>query len=78
MGIEFHGINLNADDAVMMVMRDFDTSHDNKISKDEFITGLSKWLTVAKDSVPNQSSFSGKLANDFTKVNYLELCLPKY
>ncbi|RWR96377.1 EF-hand domain-containing protein [Cinnamomum micranthum f. kanehirae] len=67
-GIEFHGINLNADDAVTMVMRDFDTSRDNQISKDEFITGLSKWLTVAKDSVPNPSSFSGKLANDFTEI----------
>lgn len=78
MGIDFHGINLNADDAVMIVMREFDTSHDNKISKDEFITGLSKWLTVDKDSVTNPSSFSGKLANDFTEVYYLELCLPKY
>lgn len=78
MGIEFHRINLNADDAVTMVMRDFDTSRDNQISKDEFITGLSTWLTVAKNSVPNPSSFSGKLANDFTEVNYLELCLPKY
>eukprot|EP00268_Persea_americana_P005394 TRINITY_DN11803_c1_g1_i3.p1 TRINITY_DN11803_c1_g1~~TRINITY_DN11803_c1_g1_i3.p1 ORF type:complete len:390 (-),score=51.12 TRINITY_DN11803_c1_g1_i3:810-1979(-) len=77
-GIDFHGINLNADDAVMIVMRDFDTSHDNKISKDEFITGLSKWLTVDKDFVTNPSSFSGKLANDFTEVYYLELCLPKY
>ncbi|CAB4277403.1 unnamed protein product [Prunus armeniaca] len=47
-GIRFDEIELDKNDAVDKVMKDFDTSHDSKISVDEFVVGVSKWLNEAK------------------------------
>ncbi|VVA16620.1 PREDICTED: sodium/calcium exchanger [Prunus dulcis] len=47
-GIRFDEIELDKNDAVNKVMKDFDTSHDSRISVDEFWVGVSKWLKEAK------------------------------
>ncbi|KAF9588686.1 hypothetical protein IFM89_014562 [Coptis chinensis] len=49
-GIRFEEIDLDHNDAVQKVMNDFDTSRDNRVSEDEFVKGISKWLTEAQRS----------------------------
>ncbi|KAF5478607.1 hypothetical protein F2P56_005150 [Juglans regia] len=46
-GIRFEEIDLNKDDTVDKLMRDFDTSHDDHIDKTEFVKCISKWLKKA-------------------------------
>ncbi|XP_059443115.1 sodium/calcium exchanger NCL-like isoform X2 [Corylus avellana] len=44
-GIEFEEIDdLDQEDAVDRVMKEFDTSHDEVIDKDEFVQGIKRWL----------------------------------
>ncbi|KAG6637234.1 hypothetical protein I3843_11G160600 [Carya illinoinensis] len=46
-GIRFEEIDLNKDDAVDKLMRDFDTSQDGHIDVTEFVKCISKWLKRA-------------------------------
>lgn len=46
-GIRFDEINLNEDDAAEKLLKDFDTSFDDKIDLEEFIDGIKKWLDEA-------------------------------
>lgn len=46
-GIQFEEIDLDKNDAMEKVMRDFDTSNNNFIEFDEFEKGVSKWLNEA-------------------------------
>ncbi|XP_062011529.1 sodium/calcium exchanger NCL-like [Rosa rugosa] len=67
-GIRFDEIELDKDDAVDKVMKDFDTSHDSLITREEFTKGVQKWLNEAKHA-GNSTSYSGshteKFLNDF-------------
>ncbi|CAI9286519.1 unnamed protein product [Lactuca saligna] len=47
-GMQLYEINLNEDDAVAKVMKDFDTSENNEVDFDEFIEGIGRWLEEAK------------------------------
>ncbi|KAL4619527.1 hypothetical protein ACB092_06G085600 [Castanea dentata] len=60
-GIEFDEIDLDLDDAVNIIMNDFDTSGDSSIEKHEFVNGISTWLnkTAARNPVSET-----KLLND--------------
>ncbi|KAJ7948715.1 Calcium-binding EF-hand [Quillaja saponaria] len=49
-GIRFEEIDLNHDDAVDKVMKDFDTSRDARVSSEEFVSGICRWLNRAKRS----------------------------
>lgn len=67
-GIRFEEIDLDKDDAVQKVMKDFDTSNDYTISEDEFVAGITKWLNEAKRAVgysPVLDPKTFKLAHDF-------------
>ncbi|KAL6205836.1 hypothetical protein ACLB2K_023088 [Fragaria x ananassa] len=67
-GIRFDEIELDKDDAVDKVMKDFDTSRDSLISHDEFIAGVRKWLNEAKhagDSKTTSGSHTMKFLSDF-------------
>ncbi|KAG2681792.1 hypothetical protein I3760_11G159900 [Carya illinoinensis] len=46
-GIRFEEIDLNKDDVVDKLMRDFDTSQDGQIDETEFVKCISKWLKKA-------------------------------
>ncbi|KAL1813043.1 hypothetical protein ACET3Z_023108 [Daucus carota] len=46
-GIRFDEINLNEDDAAAKLLKDFDTSFDDRIDLEEFIDGIKKWLDEA-------------------------------
>lgn len=60
-GIEFEKIDLDKNEAVDKIMRDFDTSNNNSIDLEEFIKGISKWLAEARiaagDPGPNSNKF---------------------
>ncbi|XP_011000241.1 PREDICTED: uncharacterized protein LOC105107868 [Populus euphratica] len=46
-GIRFEEIDFDKDDAVSKLMKDFDTSFDNRIDLGEFTNGIKKWLDEA-------------------------------
>ncbi|KAK9150395.1 hypothetical protein Syun_008704 [Stephania yunnanensis] len=54
-GIRFDEIDLDHDDAVQKVLRDFDTSGDAYIDENEFVIGISRWLNEAKRSLASTS-----------------------
>ncbi|PRQ31085.1 putative sodium/calcium exchanger membrane region, EF-hand domain pair [Rosa chinensis] len=67
-GIRFDEIELDEDDAVEKVMKDFDTTRDSLISLDEFKAGVQKWLNEAKragKSTSNSGSHAEKFLDDF-------------
>lgn len=49
-GIRFEEIDLNEDDAVDKVMKDFDSSNDFRLELPEFVDGISRWLSTARSS----------------------------
>ncbi|GKV16428.1 hypothetical protein SLEP1_g27070 [Rubroshorea leprosula] len=78
LGIRFEEINLDRDDAVEKIMKDFDSSNDYRISKDEFIVGISKWLNEAKrvggsstDPGPRTSKFIEGFQEQTKREHYL-------
>ncbi|CAD5188374.1 unnamed protein product [Musa acuminata subsp. malaccensis] len=44
-GLKIHEVNLDNDVVVDKIMKEFDTSHDGNIQEEEFIKGISKWIT---------------------------------
>lgn len=49
-GLRLEEVNLNENDAVEKLMKNFDTSHDQRVELSEFIAGVSKWLNEARGS----------------------------
>ncbi|GJX30077.1 sodium/calcium exchanger NCL-like protein [Tanacetum coccineum] len=47
-GMQLYEININEEDAVTKVMKDFDTSENNEVEFDEFVAGIGRWLDEAK------------------------------
>nr|XP_043626785.1 sodium/calcium exchanger NCL-like [Erigeron canadensis] len=47
-GMQLNEINLNADDAVYKLMKEFDTSGDEEVDFEEFITGIANWIEEAR------------------------------
>nr|GEX81471.1 sodium/calcium exchanger NCL-like [Tanacetum cinerariifolium] len=47
-GMQLYEININEVDAVIKVMKDFDTSENNEVEFDEFVAGIGRWLDEAK------------------------------
>ncbi|KAF8391280.1 hypothetical protein HHK36_023582 [Tetracentron sinense] len=67
-GIQFDQMDLDKDDAVEKVIKDFDTSNDSLIDVEEFVKGISKWLNEAKRSAVsghNPGPHTIKFINDF-------------
>lgn len=72
-GLQIDEINLDMDDAVKKIMDDFDTSRNSTIEEQEFVVGISKWLTEARHYVGNTSSYSKKFMDEFHSVNLCSL-----
>ncbi|KAM0017285.1 putative EF-hand domain, calcium/proton exchanger, sodium/calcium exchanger membrane region [Helianthus debilis subsp. tardiflorus] len=47
-GMQLNAINLNEDDAIDKVMKEFDTSGDEEVDFQEFVTGIGNWLEEAR------------------------------
>ncbi|KAF7849244.1 hypothetical protein BT93_L1048 [Corymbia citriodora subsp. variegata] len=50
LGIQFEEIDLNEDDAVDKIMKDFDSSNDFLLELPEFVDGISRWVNKARSS----------------------------
>ncbi|OWM88621.1 sodium/calcium exchanger NCL-like [Punica granatum] len=48
LGIHFEELDLDEEDALTKIMKDFDTSNDYQLDRREFVEGISKWLNRAK------------------------------
>ena len=46
--MELYEINVNEEDAVTKVMKDFDTSENNEVEFNEFVAGVGRWLNEDK------------------------------
>ncbi|KAL0399445.1 UNVERIFIED_CONTAM: Sodium/calcium exchanger NCL [Sesamum radiatum] len=64
LGIQFNEINLDQDDAVEKVMKDFDITLDSRVDIREFIDGVGRWLQVAKSAASNHAG-SMKYIDEF-------------
>ncbi|KAK3424419.1 hypothetical protein EUGRSUZ_F01188 [Eucalyptus grandis] len=53
--IKFKHMHVDKDKAVDEIMREFDIAGDHRISKDEFVTGFTKWLEEAKIAMDKQT-----------------------
>lgn len=67
-GINFEEVEFDKQDAVVKIMDDFDTSHNDTVEEEEFVQGMKKWLNEAKRSMPASGAFSNKFINDYHAV----------
>lgn len=69
-GIRFDEINLEENDAIERVMKDFDTSEDSLINFPEFFSGIERWLKEARGSIASYQAGPGtmKYLTDFHEV----------
>ena len=49
--IKFRNVELDKDEATAEMLRDFDMDADEKISIDEFVSGVTKWLDDTKQAL---------------------------
>lgn len=77
LGMEIEELGLHRADFIARVMEQFDTSQDHQINEQEFVTGLSNWLIVARDSVPgsdrhffNVNSSVREFSKNFSNIFY--------
>lgn len=61
-------ISLDENDAVEKVMKDFDTSRDCRVDKDEFIDGVGRWLQKARGSKVSSDAGSLEYIDEFHMV----------
>ncbi|XP_068652674.1 sodium/calcium exchanger NCL1-like [Aristolochia californica] len=54
LGIQFVGIELDPENAVEEVIKEFDTSSDKVIDKTEFVEGISEWIVKANHAITSQ------------------------
>ncbi|GMN70426.1 hypothetical protein TIFTF001_039470 [Ficus carica] len=65
--IEFKAVEANKEQAIAEVMTKFDIDGDRKITKDEFVDGLTKWLDEVKYAVDRQI-YSPRSLKDINQV----------
>lgn len=56
LGIQFEEIDMDIEDAVDKVLKEFDTSCDSFIDIDEFVKGISKWLNEVRRTAEGQAT----------------------
>lgn len=70
-GMQLYEINMNEEDAVNKIMKDFDTSENNEVEFDEFVSGIGRWLDEAK-GFKKAASLAGpdtlKYVHDYCEV----------
>ena len=67
-GINFDKIDLDQDEAVNKIMKDFDTSGNSKIEVSEFVSGISRWLKKTMRAAAHNPGSETKVFNDFHTV----------
>lgn len=85
-GIQFHEIDFDSDDAVAKVMKDFDLDSDGRVTVHEFTEGIIRWLKEAmqakgiRATQPDAGPQTMKFLSDFhivrnITVTYFHLLL---
>ncbi|PIN20881.1 hypothetical protein CDL12_06437 [Handroanthus impetiginosus] len=64
-GIQFNEINLDHNDAVDKLIKDFDTSLDSRVDMNEFFAGVARWLEQARGNKVSSNVGSMKYIEDF-------------
>ncbi|KAM7275266.1 hypothetical protein ACFE04_017132 [Oxalis oulophora] len=59
-GIQFEQIDLDKDDVVENIMRDFDITNDGCVEEGEFVNGITKWLIEARQAGGASSADPGR------------------
>ncbi|XP_073297492.1 sodium/calcium exchanger NCL2-like [Primulina huaijiensis] len=65
--IKFRRLESNKDDTTAEIMQEFDIDNDQKITMDEFVKGMTKWLDDTKDTM-NKRYHSVKSLKDLYEV----------
>ncbi|XP_044507615.1 sodium/calcium exchanger NCL2-like [Mangifera indica] len=65
--VKFKGLHIDKEKAVAEVIKEFDIDGDQKITKDEFVTGFTRWLDEAKNAM-DKKYFSQKSLRDIYRV----------
>jgi len=65
--IKFKHMHVDKDKAVDEIMKEFDIAGDQRISKDEFVTGFTKWLEEAKIAM-DKRTYSNNSFKDLYQV----------
>lgn len=65
--INFKSLYLDKDKAVFDILKEFDLDTDQKISKEEFVNGFSKWLNGTKLAL-EERSYSGRSLYDLRQI----------
>ena len=70
-GINFDEIDLDQNEAVNKIMKDFDTSGNSTIEEHEFVSGISRWLKKTMRAAARNPGSETKVFEDFhiLKVN---------
>lgn len=70
--IKFRKLNSDDERTASEMMEDFDRDNDNKITVDEFVTGMTKWLDDTKDAMTKRYH-SVKSLKDMYQVHFSSL-----
>lgn len=69
LGIRFDEINLDEDNAAAKLLKDFDSSLDEKIDLEEFISGIKNWLDVAMSLKSSPHVAGGETIKHLTRYH---------
>lgn len=69
--IKFRKFNSDDDTTTNEMMKDFDIDNDQKITMDEFVNGMTKWLDDTKDAMANRYH-SVKSLKDMYQVIFID------
>lgn len=70
--IQFRKLNADMDTTTGEIMKEFDINHDDKITLNEFVDGMKKWLDDTKNSM-NKRYHSVK-----SLKNIYQVCIPQF
>lgn len=76
MTVKFGEVQLNCDDSVKKVMKDFDRDGNDLIDQHEFVHGMTRWL---KEAIRvSKCSDKRKAIDEFDKVYFQTLILKQF
>ena len=69
--IKFGKIPGNVDESVVKLIEELDTSGDQLISEEEFVTGLTKWINKSNDQAPPSLESEDDIYQVSNSENYI-------
>lgn len=72
--VKFDRMHIDKEKAIAEVIKEFDIDSDQKITKDEFVNGLAKWLDEAKNAIDKRYYSRKSLREIYRVINKIN-CL---